>query len=101
MFLLEALLRSVEALLYRLTGEAWQDHNPYQDRDQNQDPDQNQSLVGHAHCHSDGGECELQAGYTHPDYTQVHTLTTHWYTHPDYTLVHCEGVLTAVSPSVW
>ncbi|XP_067102747.1 uncharacterized protein si:ch211-286b4.4 [Osmerus mordax] len=73
-FLLGALLRSVEALLYRLTGEAWQDQNQYQDRDQNLDPDQNQdqgqTLVGQAHCHSEGGECELQAGYTHPDYTQ-------------------------------
>ena len=61
--LLGAVLRSVEALLCRLTGEAWQ----------------NQELPAPPYCHTgahDARECEPQAGYTQPGdtnmcYTQV------------------------------
>ncbi|XP_068592031.1 uncharacterized protein [Cebidichthys violaceus] len=49
--LLGAVIRSVEALLCRLTGEAWK----------------NQNLTGPPYCHTgphDARECEPQAGYT-------------------------------------
>ncbi|XP_069546468.1 uncharacterized protein [Brachyistius frenatus] len=56
--LLGAVLRSVEALLCRLTGEAWQ----------------NQDLPGPSFCHSgphDTRECERQAGYMQPSDTNM------------------------------
>ncbi|XP_036928145.1 uncharacterized protein LOC119004899 isoform X4 [Acanthopagrus latus] len=64
--LLGAVLRSVEALLCRLTGEAWQNHD----------------LPVRPYCQSgphDGRECERQAGYTHHGdtntcYTQFSSL---------------------------
>ncbi|KAK5904685.1 hypothetical protein CesoFtcFv8_006221 [Champsocephalus esox] len=56
--LLGAVLRSVEALLCRLTGEAWQ----------------NQELPAPPYCHTaphDARECEPQAGYTQPGDTNM------------------------------
>lgn len=61
--LLGTVLRSVEALLCRLTGEAWQ----------------NQDLTGLPYCHTgphDARDCEPHAGYTQRGdinmcYTQV------------------------------
>ncbi|XP_029302540.1 uncharacterized protein LOC115017936 [Cottoperca gobio] len=56
--LLGAVLRSVDALLCRLTGEAWQ----------------NQDLPGPPYCHTashDARECEPQAGYTQPGDTNM------------------------------
>lgn len=63
MSLLGAVVRSVEALLCRLTGDAWQ----------------NQDLSAPLYCHPghpDTRECEAQAGYMQPSdanmcYTQV------------------------------
>lgn len=69
--LLGAVLRSVEALLCRLTGEAWQ----------------NQDLPVRPYCQSDphdGRECEQQAGYTH-----------HGDTNMCYTQVMCRSLLFA------
>ncbi|XP_063762752.1 SCO-spondin isoform X2 [Eleginops maclovinus] len=64
--LLGAVLRSVEALLCRLTGESWQ----------------NQDLPAPPYCHTgphDARECEPQAGYTQPgdpnmSYTQFSSM---------------------------
>ncbi|XP_030600885.1 uncharacterized protein LOC115790973 [Archocentrus centrarchus] len=56
--LLGAVVRSVEALLCRLTGDAWQ----------------NQDLSGPLYCHTghhDTRECEAQAGYMQPSDTNM------------------------------
>lgn len=58
MSLLGALVRSVETLLCRLTGDAWQ----------------NQDLSGPLYCHTghhDTRECEAQAGYMQPNDTNM------------------------------
>ncbi|XP_076002437.1 uncharacterized protein LOC142995324 [Genypterus blacodes] len=56
--LLSSVLRSVEALLCRVTGEAWQNHD----------------LPAPQHSLPDARECELQAGDSHMCYTQFSSM---------------------------